>query len=284
MTHADCRTRVFLLGNAAKPVVAPAFERLSAWLDRRGVLVGSDVQDRPELILDARPDLVVVLGGDGTILSTVRAMRDEQLPIVGVNLGKLGYLADFTVDELERHFDRITQDPGLINGRMMLDVEIVDPDGSTWSGLAVNDCVVRAGAPFRTVGLSISIGDHPLTTVMGDGLIVATPTGSTAHNLSCGGPILEPHLDAFILTPMAPHSLSHRPVVLDSDTSIHVTAAETNDGTTAVLDGQTVRPLPAQARISIRRAAARFRHVRNPEHNGWDTMINKLKWGQNPGG
>lgn len=283
MTDLKPTRRVFLLGNATKSIVGATFDRLSRWLDDRGVLVGSDSDGHLERIREARPDLVVVLGGDGTILAAARAMDDEQAPIVGVNLGKLGYLADFTADELQRHFDQILSDDGLVSRRMMLDVIIAEPSGATWRGLAVNDCVVRAGTPFRTVSLSVALDDHPLTTIIGDGLIVATPTGSTAHNLSCGGPILEPHIEAMILTPMAPHSLSHRPVVLHSDICIHITAAETNQGTTAVLDGQIIRPLPSQARISVRRASERFRHVRNPERNGWDTMINKLKWGQTLG-
>lgn len=273
--------RVFLLGNASKPEVCADFERLSRWLDGLGVLVGKDLSGDLKTINAAHPDLVVVLGGDGTILSTGQAMMDRQVPIVGVNLGKLGYLADFTVDELEKHFDQILHDDNLVSRRMMLEVIVAEPGGGTWRGVALNDCVIRAGKPFRTVGLCVLVNGESVTTIVGDGLIVATPTGSTAHNMSCGGPILQPDIEAIILTPMAPHSLSHRPVVLRADCRVEVAALETNEGTSAVLDGQIIRSVPAGTRVALRAAGEQFQHVRNPERNGWQTLVNKLKWGQN---
>lgn len=281
MTSIHPTRRVFLLGNARKPEVRAAFERLSKRLDELGVLIGSDLSGDLCLINKAHPDLVVVLGGDGTILSTCHAMMDRQVPIVGVNMGKLGYLADFTVDELEEHFEQIVQDDNLVSRRMMLEIVVADPGGGTWRGIALNDCVLRAGTPFRMVGLSVHVNGEPVTTIVGDGLILSTPTGSTAHNMSCGGPILQPETDALILTPMAPHTLSHRPVVLRADSRVEVAAQESNVGTAAVLDGQIIRPVPTGSRVLVRAASERFQLVRNPDRNGWQTLINKLKWGQN---
>ena len=281
MTSIHPTRRVFLLGNAGKPQVRAAFDRLSKWLDGLGVLIGSDLSGDLEMINKTHPDLVIVLGGDGTILSTGHAMMDRQVPIVGVNLGKLGFLADFTVDELEKHFEQIIRDDKLVSRRMMLEVVVAEPGGGTWRGIALNDCVLRAGTPFRTVGLSVEVNGEPVTTIVGDGLILSTPTGSTAHNMSCGGPILQPEADAIIMTPMAPHTLSHRPVVLRADSRVEVAARETNEGTAAVLDGQIIRSVPAGTRVLVRAAREQFQHVRNPDRSGWQTLVNKLKWGQN---
>ena len=281
MTSIHPTRRVFLLGNAGKPQVRAAFDRLSKWLDGLGVLIGSDLSGDLEMINKTHPDLVIVLGGDGTILSTGHAMMDRQVPIVGVNLGKLGFLADFTVDELEKHFEQIIRDDKLVSRRMMLEVVVAEPAGGTWRGIALNDCVLRAGTPFRTVGLSVQVNGEPVTTIVGDGLILSTPTGSTAHNMSCGGPILQPEADAIIMTPMAPHTLSHRPVVLRADSRVEVAARETNEGTAAVLDGQIIRSVPAGTRVLVRAAREQFQHVRNPDRSGWQTLVNKLKWGQN---
>ncbi|MCZ6816518.1 MAG: NAD(+)/NADH kinase [Planctomycetota bacterium] len=281
MTSIHPTRRVFLIGNAGKPQVRAAFDRLSKWLDGLGVLIGSDLSGDIEMINKAHPDLVIVLGGDGTILSTGHAMMDRQVPIVGVNLGKLGFLADFTVDELQQHFEQIIRDDKLVSRRMMLEVVVAEPGGGTWRGIALNDCVLRAGTPFRTVGLSVEVNGEPVTTIVGDGLILSTPTGSTAHNMSCGGPILQPEADAIIMTPMAPHTLSHRPVVLRADSRVEVAARETNEGTAAVLDGQIIRSVPAGTRVLVRAAREQFQHVRNPDRSGWQTLVNKLKWGQN---
>ncbi|MFQ5502500.1 MAG: NAD(+)/NADH kinase [Phycisphaerae bacterium] len=283
MTAIQTTRRVFLLGNAGKERVPATFEMLLRWLDGLGVLVGSNLTGEPESINEVHADLVIALGGDGTILSAGHAMNYRQIPIVGVNLGKLGYLADFSAEELQQKFDEVLHNGELLSRRMILNVIVAEPGGATWRGIAINDCVIRAGTPFRTVRLSVTIDDRPVTTIVGDGLIVATPTGSTAHNLACGGPILQPDIEAIILTPMAPHSLTHRPVVIGAASHIDVTAMETNEGTTVVLDGQIIRSLPAGTRVSIRRARERFQHVRNPDRASWDTLINKLKWGLQPG-
>jgi len=274
--------RVYLIGNASKPNARETFRRLAEWLDDKGVLIGSDLDGRPESINQARPDFVIALGGDGTILCVAQAMQDRQAPVIGVNLGKLGYLAHFTAAELERHLDRLVADPTLISRRMMIDVLVALPSGETWRGIAVNDCVLRVGEPFRTVGLSVHIDDHPVTTIVSDGLIISTPTGSTAHNMACGGPIVFPDVDAIILTPLSPHSLSHRPVVVGPDAKVNIVIRKTSSGTAVVLDGQLVRPIPGGTNITIRKSPEAFKLVCNPQRKNWDLLVQKLKWGQSP--
>lgn len=275
------KSRVFLIGNAEKPDVPEAFRRLSELLSSRGLLAGSDLESRPENINTANADYVVALGGDGTILAVGQAMQHRQVPIVGVNLGKLGYLADFSVNELERDLDRIIGQPELISRRMMLDVHLdAPPAGAPYDGIALNDCAVRVAQPFRTVGLAVDIDGVPVTTIVSDGLIIATPTGSTAHNMSCGGPIVQPDVEAIILTPLCPHSLTHRPVVVGPQAKLGISVRATSAGAALVLDGQFIRPLPGGSRLVITRSKECFQLVRNPARRGWDTLVQKLKWGQ----
>ncbi|MBN2561191.1 MAG: NAD(+)/NADH kinase [Phycisphaerae bacterium] len=273
--------RVFLIGNARQPRAAETFQRLSEWLRTRGILAGADLDGRHELLKEAHADYVVVLGGDGTILSAGQAMQHDQVPIVGVNLGKLGFLADFSVEELERFLDRILTDRDLISKRMILDVQVVTPAGVTFGGIALNDCVIRVGSPFRMVSLTVDIDHQPVTTIVGDGLIVATPTGSTAHNMSCGGPIIQPDVNAIILTPKAPHSLTHRPVVVGSDSHVKITVVESSEGAAVVLDGHLVRPIAGGTQVMVRKSPAVFQLVRHPHRKSWNTLVMKLKWGQN---
>jgi NAD+ kinase len=280
MATSSPQPRVYLIGNAQKPNAAETFKRLRARLEGRGVLVGADLDGRPEQVNEARPDYVIALGGDGTILCVGQAMGHRQVPIVGVNLGKLGYLAHFTAADLEQHLERVFSDRGLISRRMMLDVQVSPAGGANWGGVALNDCVLRVGEPFRTVGLTVHIDDHPVTTIVSDGLIISTPTGSTAHNMACGGPIVFPEVDAIILTPLSPHSLSHRPVVVGPESKVCIVIRKSSAGAAVVLDGQAVRPVPGGSSLTIGKSAEAFQLVCNPQRQSWDLLVQKLKWGQ----
>ena len=280
MTQTTPKSHVFLIGNAGKAGVAEMFGRVRGWLDARGILAGADLSGNLESINDSEPDLIIVLGGDGTLLAVGQALKHRQVPIVGVNLGKLGYLADFAADELEHDLDLILNDPSLVSRRMTLDVAVSLPDGESWNGIALNDCVIRVGQPFRTVNLGLSIDNRLVTNIVADGLILATPTGSTAHNMASGGPILQPDVDAIALTPMCPHSMTHRPVVVGPAAVVGISVHAASEGAAIVLDGQGVRPAPGGTQISVRKSRQTFQLVRNPRRKSWDTLIQKLKWGQ----
>ncbi|MBK8270116.1 MAG: NAD(+)/NADH kinase [Planctomycetes bacterium] len=161
MTAQRSKPGIFLLGNAGKPHVAAAFDRMSKWLNERGLLAGSDLANKPEKLNLAAPDYVIAMGGDGTILHAAQAMQQRQVPIIGVNMGKLGYLADFDENEIYNSLDDIIGNEALISHRMVLDVRVVSPDGETWSGMSLNDCVIRVGDPYRTINLEVSIDDQP---------------------------------------------------------------------------------------------------------------------------
>ncbi len=273
--------RVYLIGNAAKEQVVDVFPHLEEMLRQRGLLAGANLANPPTLTNDVRIDYVIVLGGDGTLLSVGQAMQHRQVPIIGVNMGKLGYLADFSVDELEHLLDQLLTDHTLISQRMMLDVRVAEPAHEPWDGIAINDCVIRVQAPFRTIGLAVEIDEQPVTTIVGDGLIIATPTGSTAHNMSCGGPIIQPNVDAIILTPKCPHSLTHCPVVVEPTAGVKIRLRESSEGAWIVLDGLPIHAIAGGTELVLRKSTEQFRLVRHPHRRPWDTLKMKLKWGQN---
>ncbi|HWL94883.1 MAG TPA: NAD(+)/NADH kinase [Phycisphaerae bacterium] len=279
MPLTPANARIFVLANASKPHIAEPYGRLTAWLRERGQLVGSECTGRPETVNESAPDYLIALGGDGTILHAAQAMGTRQVPIIGVNMGKLGYLADFVEQEIYQSLDQLLGADQLISPRMMLDVRVVPPAGDPWSGIALNDCVVRVGDPFRTITLEVSIDGQPLCILAGDGVILATPTGSTAHNMSCGGPIVEPSVHAIIMTPRCPHSFTHRPVVISDTAQIGIRVLPNSAGASAVLDGQRIQPVGPNWRILVSKSTHVARLVRNPRLRPLDTLITKLKWG-----
>ncbi len=280
MSKRQAVSRVFLIGNAGKPEAVGAFKGLADWLDSQGLLAGSDLDGRPEVVNRAEPDFVIALGGDGTILHAGQAMGHRQVPIIGVNMGKLGYLADFNETELRENLDTLLSNAALISRRMMFDIRIIPPAGSITTAVALNDCVIRVGDPFRTITADISINEHRLCTLVGDGVILATPTGSTAHNMSCGGPILEPEVEAIIVTPKCPHSFTQRPIVVSPSSKVGILVLPHSLGAAAVIDGQHVSPLSPGTWVHAARSRHSLQLVRNPKRRQWDTLISKLKWGQ----
>jgi len=276
------RPRAFLIGNPSKPTVGPVFDELRAWMPARTDLVGGSLDIAVQEILAARPDRIIVLGGDGTLLAVAGALGPSQTPLVGVNLGKLGYLADFTVNELQANLERVMTDPSLVTARMTLDIQVETGPSSTVHERSVNDSVIRDGAPFRMIQLAISVDGEFLTEMSGDGLIIATPTGSTAHNMSAGGPILHPETRGIVLTPICPHALTYRPLVVESSLTIEITAKQVNEGTVVSVDGQRTIPLQKGRKVLVRRSPHDFLLVRNPTFPRWHTLVRKLKWGVSP--
>ena len=270
---------VYIIGNPRKPKVRPTLELLREWIATRARVVGADLGCDAAKLAAADPDFVVVLGGDGSILGVARALGANQKPIIGVNLGKLGYLAEFTVDEFRQQFERLLAEPQWISRRMMLDVRIEQPAEpfTTW---AINDCVIHAGPPFRLIELEIHVDGTRLATLAGDGLIIATPGGSTAHNMSAGGPILQPGLDAIVITPICPHSLAFRPIAVEGHSTIRVVAATVNPGTTVSVDGQLSTGLLSGDALIVKRSSECLHLARNPAYPAWHTLLTKLHWGR----
>ncbi len=286
---------VLLLVNRAKPDVLAALAEVRSLINAHGrVAAELDANGREISVAEAKgADLIVVLGGDGTLMGQSRRCVHLGLPMLGVNLGKLGFMAEFDLPALRLQAKALFDGSPLhVQDRPMLRATIDPPLGSSPEGaLAHNDVVITAGPPYRMIALAIKIDGTPGPSVVGDGLIVSTPIGSTAYNASAGGAIISPEVQAMALTPMAAHSLAFRPVVVPATSVIEITLERVNDdpsipglagGTALVLDGQVASRVRAGQRITIRRDTRSARFVRNPHSSYWTTLISKLRWGAPP--
>ncbi len=271
--------RVVILRNPAKPDAETKMASLVEAVRGRADVVACGLVGDAAGYVDLAPDRFIVLGGDGSILAAARGLGSRQRPIVGVNFGKLGYLAEFSFEDLLANLQRALADPAMVTRRMMLEGS-VSRDGRELSrGLAVNDFVLNAGPPYRMIELALAVDGIPLSTISGDGLVLATPSGSTAHNLAVGGPIMQSTVRAIAVSPIAAHSLTHRRLVVDGDSTVEVVALRVNEGSGAVVDGQVSWSIRAGDRLTVRRFSHDFLLVHNPAHPCWYPLTTKLKWG-----
>jgi len=285
--------RVYIVANTSKPPVARALEQWRPWIAQRATITGIDTDGQD---LSTPPmDLVLVLGGDGTLLSVARRLKGRQVPVMGVNFGRLGFLAGFTPDNFQRYFEQYLATGLPVSSRQMLEASVVSANvkgaaddfaaltaSRRFAATALNDAVITAGPPFRMVELTISEGRDGGVSYMGDGLIVSTASGSTAYSVSAGGPIISPDIAAFCITPICPHSLSFRPVVVSSHSTILIHATKVNEGTTLFCDGQASTRLLTGDRVILRRSAHDVPLVENPEAREWKSLAEKLNWAIGP--
>jgi NAD+ kinase len=282
------------VGLVAKPDAAQAQSvvlRLVEWLGQRGMTVvleketaglvpSASVAAARKSDLPGQVDLLIVLGGDGTLLSMARAVGDLGVPILGVNLGGLGFLTATTLDEMLPGLETLLNGGLEIEERMMLSASLRRGGGqSAGEYIALNDVVITKSAMSRIIDLSVSVGGRHAISYRADGLIISTPTGSTAYNLSAGGPILFPTMDAVVLTPIAPHTLSNRPIVVPGAQRIEV-ALRTEQEVMLTMDGQVGVPLREGDVVEVQKADARIRLVRFPQKNFFSVLRTKLKWGE----
>jgi NAD+ kinase len=288
-------TRVGIVAKADLRQATPHLVDIEAWLHARALepifetataalmpaSAGRAVVDKPALVVQV--DLVVVLGGDGTLLSVADCVgaAGADVPILGVNFGSLGFLTEATLPELYPSLEAALAGATRVEQRMMLRATTVR-DGQTFPDRhALNDVVVNKTARARMTDLSVSVGDEFVTRVKADGLIVATPTGSTAYNLAAGGPILQPTIDALVLTPIAPHMLTNRPIVIPSTSLVRVRPQMTErDELYLTFDGQTGYELRAGDEVQIRCADRRVRLLRPSTRSYFDVLRQKLKWNE----
>jgi NAD+ kinase len=266
---------------------------IEAWLGERGVdAVWS--QDSSELMPAGRRrvtsreelpddvDLILVLGGDGTLLAVADIVghRERDVPILGVNFGSLGFLTEITRPELFAALDAVLAGRAAYDERMMLSGDVRRSDGSREARVALNDIVFSRTALSRMIDLEITVGEQFVTSIKSDGLIVASPTGSTAYNLSAGGPIVHPAMDALVLTPIAPHTLTHRPIVIPAAREVRVRAASGDSGGEmyVTFDGQYGCPLHEADEVRITRAPRPIRLISSAARNYFEVLRKKLKW------
>jgi NAD+ kinase len=275
--------RLFIVAKTDKPAVAAALEELLPWLAGRVECVGVERAGQNTLAAhDA--DAVLVLGGDGTLLSTARRLDGRQIPLMGVNFGRLGFLASFTPEQMREGIQSFLRGALPITNRRALQA-VVYPPGSeepTFRATALNDAVITAGAPFHMIELELCVANEGGIRYFGDGVIVATPSGSTAYNVSAGGPIISPEVDAFCITPICPHSLSFRPVVVAGDQVVEVVGIRLNEGTTLFCDGQASTPLQQGDRVLVSRSPQDVRLIENPRTRQWKSLADKLHWAATP--
>jgi NAD+ kinase len=291
--------KLFLVANLKKPRSQQEMTELVDWVKSRSEVVGFDAAEKTPLD-QINADAIVVFGGDGTLLSTARRLRGRQIPVLGVNFGRLGFLASFTPAEFKAQLDSLLANKLPSSDRLMIETSLLDsksavePSDSAavaaqrkWHSIALNEAVVNAGAPFRMIELDVSSddprgNDHGGVQYFGDGVIVSTPSGSTAYNVAAGGPIISPGVEALCVTPVCPHSLAFRPIVVSATTVIHITAKRVNAGTTVSCDGQDSTRLNTGDRVIIRRCEHGVQVIDNPEARQWRTLAEKLHWAIGP--
>ena len=273
--------RVLLVGSKQKTQVSAVAGQISAWLTECGDHVQMVwLEDKPSKVVQA--ELAVVLGGDGTILNAARWLGISGVPIVGVNIGKLGFLAEFSVSELKEYWPDICAQRCRIVERMTLDCELCGGPTESFCQPAINDVVITAGDPFRMIELTMQLGSSEAGRIAGDGLIISTPTGSTAYNMSAGGPIVDPQVQAIIVTPICAHSLNHRPLVVSPEHEISIIAQRVNKGTSIILDGQVSRGFAVGQEVKVRRGKDNLQVVASPARDHWGTLGAKLHWAKGP--
>jgi NAD+ kinase len=275
--------RVVILGNGTKPEVHAEADALAQCLSGTSglELTGVDLSaDSP--LADLPADVAIVLGGDGTVLHTARRMEDRPTPVLGVNVGRLGFLADLTPTECSRRMSDLAARRYTVENLMTLECTLSPRQGPTRIFRGLNDAVIRAAPIFHLMEVGLSIDGESVMTYRGDGLIIATPVGSTAHSLSAGGPILPPNAHMFVVTPICPHTLTQRPLVDSAHKIYEATPLGEGISTMLVIDGQVQVPLLCGDRVAIRRGKTPFPMVRLPGHSFYRTLRAKLGWGALP--
>lgn len=283
-------TRVGIVAKPDAPRAAGVLGRLVEWLGERGFGVWLE-KETAGLVPEARAtvaakvdlagqvDLIVVLGGDGTLLSMARAVGDLGVPLLGVNLGGLGFLTATTLDEMLPALEALLAGRMAVEERMMLGARVIRDGQRLAEHAALNDVVITKSAMSRIVDLSVSVEGQYATAYRADGLIISTPTGSTAYSLSAQGPILFPTMDAIVLTPICSHTLTNRPIVLPGTLRIEVTLL-TDQEVMLTVDGQVGFNLRERDTVEVQQAASRIRLVRFPHKDFFSVLRTKLKWGE----
>jgi NAD+ kinase len=270
--------RVFLLGAGGRPDVLAEAERLRPVIEQYAHIVCTDFTGAEDLS-HREADLAIVLGGDGSILRAARQMGRSQVPVAAINLGKLGFLANMTPAELPNVLRDFAAGKLCVLEHLMFECTVFRGGKPCGRQLGLNEVVVHAGTPFALVDIDLYVDSDLVTTYSCDGLIVSTPVGSTAHCLAAGGPILRKNMQAFVVLPLSPHTLTMRAVVDSADCVYEMVVERPNPGTSVVVDGRVLCQLQPEDRVRVERAVPQFKLVVNPGHTYYRTLREKLGWG-----
>lgn len=286
--------RIGIIAKQNKPEAVPIVRNLMEWLQPKKIEVY--IEEEMKNLLTPRPsgtnlyvvgkkeipshaEMIIVLGGDGTLLSVARLVGDHEVPILGVNLGGLGFLTEITLEELYRVLERVIQGDFVTDERVVLNAAVIRRGERMAEFVVLNDAVINKGALARIIDLEATINGEYLTTFKSDGLIISTPTGSTAYNLSAGGPIVYPSLHCMIITPICPHTLTNRPIVIPDDVEIRAFLKTKQQEVILTLDGQQGFSLEYEDVVEVRKAEGRILLIKSPYRHYFELLREKLKWG-----
>jgi len=287
--------RVGVLVKPNQPEALETICRLVEWCAGRGIKVaggprlqreriesetGCEVESLAHEELVKESDLFVVLGGDGTMIGAARLIGDAEKPVVGVNFGTLGYLADFTVEDMIPALELVLAGDYTIDRRLMLAATVERNGKQQMHDRVLNDVVISKSALARIIEIEVEIDKKFVNRFRADGLILSTPTGSTAYNLSAGGPVIYPSMNAVVITPICPHTLSNRPLVLSDEAEFEFTLKTQREEVALTLDGQVGMPLEHEDRVTVRKSRTGFNLIQAHTRNYFDVLRNKLKWGR----
>jgi NAD+ kinase len=287
--------RIGIIAKQNKPEAVPIVRNLVEWLRPKKIevyiekgmgelfhppLAGPHLNSIGREDIPAQVEMIVVLGGDGTLLSVARLVRDRKVPILGVNLGGLGFLTEITLEELYRVLEKVVQGDFFTNERVVLSASVIRREERMAEFTVLNDAVVNKGALARIIDLETTINGEYLTTFKSDGLIISTPTGSTAYNLSAGGPIVYPSLHCIIITPICPHTLTNRPIMIPDDVEIRATLKTKQQEVILTLDGQQGFTLEFEDVVEVRKAEGHILLIQSPYRHYFELLREKLKWGE----
>ncbi|MGC6444938.1 MAG: NAD(+)/NADH kinase [Rubripirellula sp.] len=278
MHDPTCKPRVVILGAPNRQRVRAELQRLRPAISRQADIVAEDLAFEYEF-QNSEQDLVIVLGGDGSILQAARQMGRNPNPVLGINCGRLGFLADLSPDDFLDTWPRLGEGAFEIVNHLMLRTSLVRNGSVIAEQLALNEAAVLGGPPYQILDIDLFADGHLATRYRCDGLIVATPVGSTAQNLSAGGPILRRHLQAIVLSPISPHTLTYRPLVDSADTRLELAVNEPNESTSIVVDGRILGTLKPGDRVKIERADVAFQMLSIRGRDDYRVLREKLGWG-----
>ncbi|HXC69186.1 MAG TPA: NAD(+)/NADH kinase [Pyrinomonadaceae bacterium] len=288
-------TRIGIVLKPHQPEALTTLCELVLWLAERGIkLVGGPEIERERIEhqtgcavdevatqkLPTGVDLMLVLGGDGTMIATARMIGDHEVPVLGVNYGGLGYLAEFRIEELYSALESILSGNYRLDKRVMLAVELLRDEVSVTTNRVLNDVVINKSALARIIEIETFFNSQFVNSFRADGLIVSTPTGSTAYNLSAGGPVIFPSMNAVVVTPICPFTLSNRPIVVPDDAEIELILKTDQEEVALTLDGQVGFPLKVGDRVKIQKSRTTFNLIQPSNRNYFDVLRDKLRWGR----
>lgn len=289
MEHMEIRT-VGITSKPRKPEIKEIVPPLRDWLRKRGLKVLIDEETKNNLGIETdcltrheiaqRAGLLIVLGGDGTLLATARSLDRKSVPVLPVNLGGLGFLTVVTLDEMYSTLESVFAGNFKTERRARIEAEIVREHEAVPSLLALNDVVFNKGAIARLLDFDVWVDGSFVTTYKSDGLIFSTPTGSTAYSLAAGGPVIVPGVSALVVTPICAHTLTHRPIVLPDSASVEVAMKNHQEFVYLTIDGQEAMELRSQDRVRIRRSASFVELIQSPDKSYFEILRQKLRWGE----